>query len=295
MGRSSRFRSRTTSGSGKVPLTRSVLVIPPESMKPKKCVVEAGDDVYDWDGRLTPSQCERLPVGDILGQGSFAAAYDHATDPTKVVKFTADKEDATTSARLIGKNLAQSVRIFDVVKLKGQKATAPVLKKGGKVEFVDKKDQPIYGIIAEKLREPASSQKDAAQAFQFLYRKKHGVGPTAYSMREIARMADPETFRIADYIDPHMVEKECLKYSGDETDPENKKFCQINVAQVFDAIDEIAQEIGVIPADLHSGNWGVKPDGKLAILDLGISAAKKKPPRIKLLAGVKKSRARRKK
>lgn len=268
--------------------TRSVLVTPPDGPEAKKCRVEAGEDVSGWDGRLSTSQCARLPPGYEIGKGAFATAYSHATDPSKIIKFTADKEDAVTSAKLLGKNLAQSVRIFDVMKLKHQKATAPVLKKGGKMQFEDKHNQPIFGIVAEKLAEPSNAQKDAAQAFHRVYTRRQGDKPGSYSTREIARMADPETFYIADYVDPYLVEQECAKGSYG-SDPEAvKKACAVNVGEIFDAVDELAHEAGVIPADLHSGNWGVKPDGKLAILDLGISAGKQKPPRIKLLAGVRK-------
>lgn len=263
---------------------------PPAPPPPDKCKVEAGGDVENWEGRLTPSQCAKLPPGKLLGQGAFASAYEHATDPTKVVKFTADKEDAVTSARLQGKNLARAVRVFDVVKLKGQKATAPVMTRSSRIDFKRKNDQPVFGIMTERLDGLNAAQEAAANAFHRAYTRRESYDPNATSTRELARQADPRSFYIADYLDPFPIEEDCKRRAGKAGNA-----CTRYIDEIYEAVDEVAHEVGVIPLDLHSGNWGVKPDGKMAILDMGVSAGKEKSPRIKLLAGVKKARARRKK
>ena len=264
-----------------VPVPERLIAPPPAPPPPNKCKVKAGSEVQGWDGRLSPSQCARLPPGKELGEGSFATAYEYGDSTDKVVKFTADKEDAITSSRLLGKDLERTVKVFDVVKLKHQKATAPVLKKKDRVDFVEKHNQPLFGIVTERLSDLDEAQQKAANAFHRIYTRRESYDPTAVSPREMARESDPERFRIGDYVDAYEVEQQCERV----TSIPNKSACATHVGEIFDAVDELARNVGVIPLDLHSGNWGVKPNGKMAILDLGVSAGKGKPPRIKLLAG----------
>ena len=103
--------------------------------------VKAGSIVTDWRGALTDEQCSRFPPGKRLGQGSFATAYIKADEPDKVVKFTADPEDAKASRKLIGKKLRGTVEIYDVAELRGQSITIPGFSKYDR----------IYGITTQRV------------------------------------------------------------------------------------------------------------------------------------------------
>lgn len=246
----------------------------------KQCKVAAGYEVEQWEGQLTPSQCKALKPSRFLGQGAFASAYEQAGDSERVVKFTADKLDAETSAELVGRDLQHAVKVFEVVKLKGQTASALVMKKTGKFEFDRKPRQPVFGIVTERLGKLSKVQSAAASAYNDVSQQR---GADGLSRRERARKADPTTFRAEEFVKPEVVEMECVRYTHDRS---NKAACKVAVAEVFEAVNELARKTGVIPVDLHSGNWGIKPkSGKLAILDLGVSAGSAKPPKIRLLAG----------
>lgn len=103
--------------------------------------VKAGSIVTSWRGALTDAQCSRFPPGKRLGQGSFATAYVKADEPDKVVKFTADPEDAKASRKLIGKKLRGAVEIYDVAELRGQAVDIPMFKKYDR----------IYGITTQRV------------------------------------------------------------------------------------------------------------------------------------------------
>ena len=53
---------------------------------------------------------------------------------------------------------------------------------------------------------------------------------------------------------------------------------------MVDAIDEIGRASGTFPMDVHSGNWGTRADGSLALFDFGAAMGKGKPQRIRQLA-----------
>jgi len=244
------------------------------------CSVFAGRRV-EWDGRLTPTQCEAFPVigtewpdhpNRIEGfdQGSRASAYQHAENPSKVVKFTADKDDAEVSA-LVAKNpLKGTVRIFDVAELKGQKAISPVavVDSDNEIQFDTLPNQPVYAIIAERVNPTERQQTAATKAFWDKYRPA----------REEVRHTPPSQFRVSNYVEFNDAVSMCFQ-SG-----ESKENCELNMKDIFAAVDEQAREIGVIPLDLHSRNWGIR-NGHLVILDLGISAGKEKSQKIRQLAG----------
>jgi hypothetical protein len=166
--------------------------------------------------------------------------------------------------------------IFDVAKLKGKKATVPIPKKDIS-SFAEKKGQPVFGLVTEKVSTRLSrANANAIMEMWKQYRDKRAG---------ISQM-DPAQFRIADWIDQYWVEKECTMSVGDRT------ACEVAAQKVFDAVDEQAEN-GVIPLDLHTGNWGQRADGSPVILDFGVSSAPGKGPKI-ALAKVPKNRFRRK-
>lgn len=245
--------------------------------KVKGCWVQAGTSVDDWDGKLTPTQCGAFPAmgkeetaapGYIFGfgQGSFAQAYQHAEDPTKVVKFTADAADAEASALVAETPLKGTVRVFKVARLKGQTGTAPVMDEFG--DFEELLGQPIFGIITEKVDETTYPQYTSISAVWNQYKAN----------ASIFRAFPPNEFNARDFVDPVAAADYCVIETGadDET-------CREVVNDVLDAVNEQAHKIGVIPLDIPPRNWGSR-NGKPVILDLGVSAGRN-APRIETLAG----------
>ena len=236
----------------------------------KTCVVSAGNGVefendLDTDKmKLSKEQCDRFPVGSWLGRGSFASAYEHATDSDKVVKFTGDAREAAVASRFLGKRLKGSVTIFDIAKLKGKKAIAPVFNKG----FSDttyKPGQPVFALVTERVGKLSRVNAEAVADMNRRLRPH----------REDIAKVKPSQFRLADWVDAGDVAANCEFTTG------NRKACDVAAQAVFDAVDEQAAN-GVIPLDLHSGNWGERADGSPVILDFGVSSAPGPGPKIAL-------------
>lgn len=239
----------------------------------EKCQVQAGFHVGRWDGRLTPSQCKRFSPGKKLGRGTFATAYTDAKDPNRVVKFTADMEDAISSAIVANEKPMHAVQIYDVVELKGQKASAPVRDRSSSKHsnFSRKNDQPVFAISSQRLDPLSDDQQAAVIAFGLKF-AEGDVSPL-----DIASRTDPKKFRFDDLLDRKEIRKECVVRGGS---PDG---CHEYVSEIAHAMDEMAF-IGIVPLDLHLGNWG-SYNGHLQILDFGVSAGLKAPPRIPKLAG----------
>jgi hypothetical protein len=239
-----------------------------KDLKPKPqpiCTVRAGADVR-WAGILTDAQCARFQRGRELGQGAFATAYEDFTDSGRVVKFTGDAREASVAAKLKGKRLRGSVNIFDIAKLRGQVAVVPIPNADFSA-FKEKVRQPIFALITERVEAPSDVTERAAGA---VWRQLKPQRPY------IANEA-PARFRVNDWVDTEMAVDQCEKYAP----AKEKAQCRVKVEQVTDAIDEQAAN-GVIPLDLHAGNWGERANGDPVILDFGVSAAPGPKPRIAL-------------
>jgi hypothetical protein len=218
------------------------------------CRVQAGAGVR-WAGELTPTQCARFQSGRELGQGEFATAYEDARDPTRVVKFTGDALEAAVAARFLGKNLKGSVNVFDIAKLRGQSAVVAVPDKYF-VDFDERQRQPIFALITERVGELSKVNENAIRQVSSQLRRQ----------RDSLIGEAPSRFRVEDWVDLDLAIKQC------QLDTKDKDQCRVKVNQVADAIDEQARN-GVIPLDLHTGNWGERPNGDPVILDFGMSSA----------------------
>lgn len=246
------------------------------------CKIEVGYEGAGWEGQLSPSQCRAFPAGDFLGQGSFAIAYEHATDPTKVVKFTIDPLDAKTSKRLVGKDIEGVVRVFDVQKLTGQAVPEAdvrderVFDPADPAAYRRERNVPIYGIVTERVKQKLTDpQYFAVNAFWNQYSDR----------RKYAENTDPKDFRLKDIgVNASAATRECVVALPKAT-KDGKARCKDSVKEVFSAVENMAHKGGVIPIDLHEGNWGVGRDNRLVILDLGVSSAKTMAPEITELAG----------
>lgn len=143
--------------------------------------VKAGSIVTDWRGALTDDQCKRFPPDRRIGQGSFASAYVKADEPDKVVKFTADPEDAKASRKLIGKKLRGTVEVYDVAELRGQSITIPGFNKYDR----------IYGITTQRV-DPLP-KKMVASASGTLYLRM-SFDAALHKCRDLSRkMNQPES------------------------------------------------------------------------------------------------------
>jgi len=251
-----------------------------------KCKVEAGSSVAKWKGDLTQTQCDEFPAGPFLGQGSFASAYVNDNDDKRVVKFTADALDAEASARLVGKNVKGAVKVFKVKRLAGQKGESPVRNpQTGAFRIED--DVAIYGIETERVDTNLSPfQRAAVRGFfgggtEAGYRTRrenaYGMNPKKFALEDVG-MEEWETVEACEYLLPAAQKK-------------NKQVaranCEDKVKQIYDAVENIAAKGGIIPLDLHEGNWGENEDGRLVILDLGVSEGDKNTPTIEDLAGMR--------
>lgn len=214
--------------------------------------------------KLTPTQCAPFPVGRGIGQGSYATVFEHSTDPDKVVKFTTDERDAQSAALLKGKSLKGAVRVYDVARL---------------VNLGTGED--VYGIVSERLGPVGNKvERDAIDAIDGF------IGRESYARK---RAGNPIVPGKGFDLGPDFTDRAVLYcqnggfYEG---------ACDI-VPDLVEAVEEVGRA-GVFSVDLHSDNWGQKPDGTLAILDFGVSRIDPDQPRdVPDLAGMKRRRRRR--
>lgn len=243
--------------------------------KPISCVVGFGHEVWP-DVRkgvrkplgitLTDAQCARFPPGEYLGSGIFASAYKKAGSRTQVVKFTGDAVEAKNARKLMGKKLKGTVQVFDVAQLRGVTGSLPTnpLK-----SLATKKGQPLFALTTELVEETGGVIKPATRAVWNQYREARDNAKTRKAMK-------PSTFRIRDHVDEAQAIADCVGDIGGEA-----RGCRVFVPKVLDAIDEQAAN-GIIPLDLHVGNWGVRGGKEPVILDLGVSVDDGEPVKIDL-------------
>jgi hypothetical protein len=221
------------------------------------CKVQAGGMV-EWDGSLTPTQCERFPSGKKIGQGSFATAYVFPDDEPKVVKFTGDPEDAKAARRLLGKRLKGAVQVYDVAQLKGQEGKAGRHK------------GPIFGIVTERVDPLPTKWYDAVGGVVGV------IDDYAVDIEEDLK----KTGKIGNRYRERM-QKACSKWG-------NAPACETQIPVLVEAVEEL-YENGVFSQDLHPGNWGVRGE-RPVVLDFGVSATQGEPLPIDLAGRVRRRR-----
>jgi hypothetical protein len=217
---------------------------------------------FDQAGKklhLSPTQCAVFPTGGILGVGASATAYEHADDPRKVVKFTFDANDAKAAAILKGKTLKGAAKVYEVAKLDGV------------IAMRDGKRQPVYAIVTEKLKtldRGPTVTKLAVRAFN----TELGVLDMDNDLNQYGLLQPGPGFKFHDtFIDEAVqaCDMELFKagYFDDATT------CGTVIPELAEAVEEVGKRGGIFTSDLHSGNWGTRKDGTLAILDFGESRA----------------------
>ena len=211
------------------------------------CSVTAGTDVV-WAGELTPAQCSRFPAGDFVGRGSFATAYAHVRSPKKVVKFTADENDARAANALRGKRLLGTVTVFDVARLKGQSAEGVV--HGANLRSTGRRaGRPVFAVVTERVDPVVSSEWRTAMDV---------LGRVVHDNRERLSAAKGGAGFSIPFDVVGSAEDQCAG-SG----------CRDRVRELVSALNE-AGRAGIILTDVYAKNWGMRGE-RPVVLDFGIS------------------------
>jgi hypothetical protein len=196
--------------------------------------------------RLTKTQCSVFPAGKEIGRGSFATAFEHAHDPSKVVKFTSDSNDARSAAAIKGKRLKGAAQVYDVAVLPNVGALLDV-----------------YGIVVEKL-EPIAS-RDASSVIDSF---DDFIGDVAEDRRMRGQRVVPgKKFDLG----PDFKARSVKRCEENVSRGEAKALCPVLTPKLVDAVEEVGTVGGIFTTDLHAGNWGLRPDGSPVILDFGLS------------------------
>lgn len=229
------------------------------------CRVTAGAEIKDeydipQEFDLSDSQCALLKPGAFIGQGAYASAYEVEGNPTRVVKFTADPLDAKASLRVQQSKPKGAVRVSRVATLRRQKTYGPDpirVYDPATNDFVEKPGpQPIFAIVAERLHPLEFQQKQKIEALKAEY----------HSHRDWLGRQNPATFKVPVNFRAGAMKTCTTKLMYDP--PE----CSIVIDEAIEAIEDVAHKTGIIPLDIHKGNWGLRANGDLALLDLGVSS-----------------------
>lgn len=225
--------------------------------------------------RLSPTQCKLFPAGKtLLGSGYFATVYEHAEDPTKVVKFTTDVDDILASAMVKATNPAGVVKVYEIAELSNVRVNPNRANNPAD-------DERIYGIVAERVTPLKEARPDLVEV--------------ADTFRKTVQRATTRSRRAGEFLNPGPDFKwpdaftadaltECETVLSSATPPWNtdgsraprttsrtdaKEACAV-IPKMIGAMTALARKSGVFTPDVHSGNWGFRDDGKLVLIDLGV-------------------------
>lgn len=210
-----------------------------------------------YDVCLTPNQAKVLSLGDKLGCGAFACAYD-TKDPDKVVKITRDPDDVAAL------QLANEKKSAYVPKLHA----AYQLVQGG----VNRQGEtiPVYAMVVERVTPVPREKRDDYN----LWMDKAGEIFDEFDSWQKGRRG----------VAADVVERTCKPVK----DGDKAKDCRQLISDVMEAYKDL-KKIGINWEDWHAGNIGYDdPDKGALVIDLGISQMKQKP-QAELLAGLRKA------
>jgi hypothetical protein len=168
---------------------------------------------------------------------------------------------------LVGKQLKGAVKVYDVAKLKGLRAETELADANG-----DWKPAKvgIYAIATERLQPLSAVQKAIA----------NGFNQSLIPYRSRLQLVGGRGVTLADAgFDKYKAMEECTDEGYDQLT------CAANVSSMVDAVNEVAKETGVFPIDVHGGNWGLR-NGRMVLLDFGVSTGGEDKTKIRQLAGV---------
>lgn len=195
---------------------------------------------------VTPTQAKTLfgttDRPKALGCGVFACAYEHPSDPTKIVKITRDPSDVAGLER--GQGL-QVPKLYASRKLRGKpKWTTPRPAASGD-EWPE--HPTAYALTLERLQPLTGAEKARWDRRIHFMKLLQTTAPRITRIGELAQLA-------------------CKS-------DDNPQECQLRVRE----LNKIAADLltrGVEWKDIHAGNIGVDANGRWKAIDLGASPTK---------------------
>ena len=267
-----------------------------KSSSKKACPVVATGRVFN-NIELTKNQCENLhidPGSEALGCGLFGCAYPMAKDPSKVVKITRDAEDVAALLKVKGKGLTPTV--YSVKELKLKKPITPSREK-------------VKAFVMEKWTKDSKGNVKTPGSNWWVFGPK-GTTHRAFVL-EVEKVyplsAEQSEFLAAQETMMHFIRLQKCK----NKDPKSCKFvpvampgalvdakaicefafkgpkvtrCKRFVTEGIHLKEKLFKQ-GIAWHDTHGGNWGVRKNGKLVALDIGLTGLPLKK-KLKMLAGL---------
>jgi hypothetical protein len=207
----------------------------------------------------------------LLGCGTFACAYAHATKPGKVVKLTRDESDVAALIRSQGKGIAP--RLYDTHKLTTRGRWLAPHKKPGPptrigTEYVrpawPAQPEPVYGMVLERLT-TFTPQEIARWNRRF---KKMATFVTSIEADEQATtVLDPKRPARRPVAVPGVAR---LMQICEDVRGHKAKACALRIKEL-DRLRTKLRTAGVHWTDIHAGNIGIDKRGRWKALDLGVS------------------------
>ena len=228
------------------------------------CSVAVGNnasaEIKQPNGRLTEAQCSRFPAGKLLGQGHYGSVFEHAFDPTKVVKFTVDEADAQNSRTLIGKHSKGSVNIFDVAQLNNVEGGYCIEDECNRLDSIPK---DVFAIVAEKVNPLPEDFESGWRTIGSAVRNALSYDGNRYW----AKMVRDNDFELP---------KEVYEYAYENCYETKRKrvpkglyptVCKGRINKLIKQYKELTK-LGVGSWDLDIRNWGMR-NGEPVLMDLG--------------------------
>lgn len=196
-------------------------------------------------------------LGKFLGSGANGHAFVQKDDPTKVLKITIDDTEANACARLVGVELKNVAKIFEVYKLKISARTK-------------------YLIVQERLNEFSSQEEMYIDTLFYMWED--------YDSIDIAKYKNFKQFweHYLDFLSSKNIGR-CAADAGMATEDfkkllSSKKFLII-AEQLFNGLRELGKN-KIKFYDYHAGNVLKDRQGNLKIIDLGVSVSPRVPMEI---------------
>lgn len=191
---------------------------------------------------LTGTQEQKLFRGKAsrqkkLGCGVFACAY---TSPakTRVVKFTRDAQDV--AALLEAQKTGVVAKVYAVYKLARPGRTIPT-RDPFTMRVSDARDVPVYALVVERLRTVPSDEREAV---------------------------DDELLAIRDQVvDQGMSPNDFCDAQRDEDGNTGCGDVQVAALRIYEKL----KAAGISWNDMHAGNIGYDKNGRMKVLDLGLT------------------------
>lgn len=190
-----------------------------------------------------------IDVGSLSGLQSWTGTNGTAFDlgNGKVLKVTRDQKEAATSAVLVGKELANVVRIYAVWRFK---------------------DTDFYGILQEKLEPLPDAEGKAFNDALIATRLPVWIHKSGYDFEKAKEMTKQHILsQVKEKFKDNVNSPEAQKFAHAINDKWNMLVKKFSMRDMFNTL----KQLGIDFADFHAGNLMRRADGTLALIDLGQS------------------------